>query len=93
MDVSYINSKEKLLIGSGLNFIDIYSFSINNIKDTKMSLKNHLIKRVFCPENCIIYSMSINEFNSLKNKVTIASGTVFNNLIIWEIDFDHNYEV
>ena len=39
MDVSYIDFKEKLIIGNGLNFIDIYDFSINDKLETKISAK------------------------------------------------------
>ncbi len=93
MDINYIKSINKLLIGSCLNFVDIYEFSDNLNEGFKINLKPSLLKRVFCPENCIVYSMSFRDYDSISGTVIIASGTVFTNLIIWEINIEDDFIV
>ncbi len=93
MDISYIKSIKKLLIGSCLNFVDIYEFPDDLNEEYKINLKQSLLKRVFCPENCIVYSMSIRDYDNISGTVMIASGTVFTNLIIWEIDVKNDFIV
>jgi hypothetical protein len=70
LDVFY--SEDFVIYGYTNNFIEIY-------QDIK------LIRTVFCPENCIVYSLELYRFN---DTLIIASGTVFRNIVIWILTLD-----
>jgi WD40 repeat protein len=72
------DTKYFLILGYVGNFLEIYSFDpINAAPDVKF------IKRLMCQEKCIIYAMSSNKIG---NYLNVASGTVFRNIIIWQVD-------
>ena len=71
------NNEIKLVLGFINNYIEIHIFEENS---NKFKFK----KTVFSPKKCIVYSMSI--IHSDKNNILVASGTVFSEIIIWEVD-------
>lgn len=68
-----------LSLGFINNFIEIYKLNINlNNNDINYSYQ----KTFFSPSKCIVYSMAF--YNNTPN-IVIASGTVFREIIIWEV--------
>ncbi|KAL7112409.1 hypothetical protein ACP275_04G002200 [Erythranthe tilingii] len=51
-------------------------------------LKYHMFSEVKCTERCLLYSMKMhgNEIESLR----IASGTIFNEIVVWKVVFQNN---
>ena len=75
------NEKKEIILILGFinNYIEIYKYENNNF---------NFQKTLFSPKKCIAYSMSL--YNSEINKILIASGTVFSEIIIWEIELLNN---
>ena len=65
------------------NYFELYTFTLND--DKSITLK--YIKTFFSPSKCIVYSMAFYH-NAQNNTILIASGTVFRQIIIWEVSLD-----
>ena len=78
------NEKKEVILILGFinNYIEIYKYESNNF---------NFKKTLFSPKKCIVYSMSL--YNSEINKILIASGTVFSEIIIWEIELSNNKKI
>lgn len=75
-------NKFQLIIGYAHNFVDVYEIS----RDFKKISSN----RFQCPQVCVLFSMSFGNIAiSNKYKIIIASGTVFGEIILWDIDLEN----
>lgn len=70
----------QLILGYVNNYIEIYKMTLIS----NFIASCDFLKRIFCPEKCIVYSMKI--FVEINNEMIIASGTVFRNIIIWRVN-------
>jgi WD40 repeat protein len=92
-DIIYNNDNIILVIGYAHNFIDIIDlsepFSLKSNKLQSNQLSQH-VYRICCSENCMLFSMSMNIIHDNdNNKITIASGTAFGRIILWNIEFSN----
>ena len=71
-----------LSLGFINNFIEIYKLNIN-VNNTDISYSYQ--KTFFSPSKCIVYSMAF--YNNAPN-IVVASGTVFRDIIIWEVSLN-----
>ena len=87
LDILFIEKLNLLILGTVNNYLILYEFS---------QVKNELIyiNKFFCPDKCIVYSMSLKNFNFFYEEISenskqkniyiiIASGTVFRKIIYW----------
>ncbi len=75
------DNKYILILGFINNYIEIYNFDNEN--------KFNYFKIIFSPLQCMLYSMAFNQNIINNNKILIASGTVFTEIILWELDLNN----
>jgi len=100
LDCLFIPVKNCLILGTVNNYILIYKTYFNKNESIKMNIK--FISKVFCPEKCIVYAMSIKTFDNTKilesniadnyTDILIASGTVFRKIVYWKVKFQCSNE-
>jgi WD40 repeat protein len=95
LDVSLIadndNVIQYILVGFAHNFIDIYSYNQLIESPTRPTP----LSRIQCPENsCVLFSLSfsLSQFTMHTNDgnvcISIASGTAFGKIVLWQIFLD-----
>ena len=77
------NNNYFLSLGFINNYFELYSLKINDDKNITFEY----INTFFSPSKCIVYSMAF-YYNYQNNSILIASGTVFRQIIVWEVSLD-----